>query len=78
MPAALIAQLIIVLGPPAIGFITGLIAKWETGTPVTQTEWNTMTSALSQTAADRMKANLIASGIDPTSPQGIAMLALAK
>lgn len=78
MPAALIAQLIITLGPSALSLVTGLIAKWETNTPVTSTEWASMTAATTQTAADRMKANLIASGIDPTSPQGIAMLALAK
>lgn len=78
MPAALIAQLIIALGPSAISLITGLISKWETGTPVTATEWSSMTTAISQTASDRMKAQLITAGIDPASPQGVAMLALAK
>lgn len=76
MPVALIIPLLTTFGPPAIALITALITKWETNGSVTSAEWLTLSAALTQTAKDRMTLQLIAAGIAPTSPQGIALLAL--
>lgn len=76
MPVALIITLLTTLGPPAVQLITALIAKWETNGAVTSAEWSTLSAALAQTAKDRMKLQLTAAGIDPSSPQGVALLAL--
>ena len=78
MPIALIVQLLTTFGPGAVQLITSLIAKWETNGTVTAAEWATLTASLTQTAQSRMLAQLTAAGIDPASPQGVAMLALAK
>ena len=78
MSAAAIIILLQQFGPPAIGLVEMLIAKAEAGQSVTLAEWQAQQTSLSQTAADRMKAQLIAAGIDPASPQGVQMLALAK
>ena len=65
-------------GPAAVQLITSLITKWETNGSVTSAEWAALVASLNQSAKDRMTAKLITAGIDPTSPQGIAMLALAQ
>jgi hypothetical protein len=78
MPIALIVQLLTVLGPPAITLIDGLITKWSTNGAVTPEEWALLSAALKVSASDHMKAQLTAAGIDPTSPQGLIMLGLAK
>ena len=65
-------------GPSAVQLITALIDKWETNSTVTAAEWATLSAALTQTAKDRMKLQLIAAGIDPASPQGVALLALVQ
>jgi hypothetical protein len=78
MPVALVISLLTTFGPSAVQLITSLISKWETNGSVTAAEWAALTVSLTQTAQDRMKAQLVAAGIDPTSPQGLAMLALAK
>jgi len=76
MPVSLIISLLTTFGPSAVQLITALIAKWETNGSVTSAEWAALSLALTQTAKDRMKAQLIAAGIDPASPQGVALLAL--
>jgi uncharacterized membrane protein YebE (DUF533 family) len=78
MPVSLIISLLTTFGPSAVQLITALIAKWETDGSVTAAEWATLVASLNQSAKDRMTAKLISAGIDPTSPQGIAMLALAQ
>ena len=78
MPVSLIISLLTTFGPSAVQLITALIAKWDTDGSVTAAEWATLVASLNQSAKDRMTAKLIAAGIDPTSPQGIAMLALAQ
>lgn len=65
-------------GPPAVGLIEFLIKKFETGGAVTSDEWAAQQAALKLTAADVMLAQLKSAGIDPASPQGVAMLALTK
>ena len=76
MPASLIISLLTTFGPDAVKLITALIAKWESNGSVTSAEWAALSASLTQTAKDRMTAKLIAAGIDPASPQGVAMLAL--
>ena len=78
MPIALIVSLLSTFGPGAVQLITSLIAKWETSGVVTAAEWAALTASLSQSAQDRMLLQLKSAGIDPTSLQGITMLALAK
>lgn len=78
MEALAIIGLIEEFGPPAINLVEMLITKAEAKQSVSLVEWQAQQAALTQTAADRMKINLAAAGIDPASPQGAAMLALAK
>ena len=78
MPASLIVQLLATFGPPAVNAIDTLITKWQTNGVVTAEEWAALSASLKQSASDRMKAQLVAAGIDPASPQGQALLALAK
>lgn len=78
MSAALIAQLLATFGPSAVQLIDQLIVKIETKGDVTVDEWKTMRVAAQQTAKDRMLLQLQAAGIDPTSAQGVAMLAAAS
>jgi sensor domain CHASE-containing protein len=78
MPVSLIITLLTTFGPSAVQLITSLINKWETNGTVTAAEWATLSASLTQTAKDRMKLQLTAAGIDPASPQGVALLALVQ
>ena len=78
MPIALIVQLLTTFGPSAVQLISTLISTWESNGIVTAAQWTTLAASLTLTAQDQMKKQLLAAGIDPTSPQGIAMLNLAK
>jgi hypothetical protein len=78
MNPILIAQLLVTFGPPAITLIDDLIKKIETKGDVTAAEWQTISTDVRRTAKDRMLVTLQTAGIDPTSPQGVAMLAAAS
>lgn len=78
MPTQLIVQLLATFGPPAIALIDQLIAQWQANGPVTAEQWAALSAQLKQNAAARMTAVLAAQGIDPASPQGKALLALAS
>jgi hypothetical protein len=67
-----IAQLIINVGIPAT---QKLVALWESKAQVTAAALNDLIALESQTARDRMLLTLKAQGIDPASPQGLALLA---
>lgn len=69
-----IAQLIITIGMPAVEKV---IANWENKTPVTLAEFQNLRAAAQQTAKDRMLKTLATLGIDPASPQGVALVASA-
>lgn len=71
----MIAQLIIQVGWP---MAQSIIAKIQSGVAVTPTDWAALLAMSQQTAQDLMLAQLKAAGIDPASPQGISLLALAK
>lgn len=78
MTPALIAQLLATFGPPAIQLIDELFVKIETKGDVTSTEWQTLSASVRQTGKDRMLVVLKTAGIDPASPQGVALLAAAS
>ncbi|MDE2097292.1 MAG: hypothetical protein KGL39_08625 [Patescibacteria group bacterium] len=78
MPAALIAQLIATLGPSALQLIDTLVANWTNPAGITPAQWQALSASLKQTSTDRMTAALTEAGIDPSSPQGQKLLALAK
>ena len=71
----MIAQLIIQVGwPMAQQIITNIQSKNN----VTPADWSALLALAQQTAADRMTLQLKAAGIDPTSPNAVALLALVK
>ncbi|HSS99979.1 MAG TPA: hypothetical protein VLK33_23250 [Terriglobales bacterium] len=78
MPITLIVQLLTTFGPSAVSLIDKLVVKWETGGTVTAAEWSEIRTLALQSARDRMTAMLAKSGIDPASPQGVALLAAAS
>ena len=78
MPVALIIQLITTFGPGAVKLISTLIAKFEANGTVTAAEWAALEADLKLTAADHMKSQLAASGIDINSPEATALLAMTK
>lgn len=78
MPVTLIVQLLATFGPSAVALIDKLIAKWETNGAVTAQEWAELRQLATQSAKDRMTAQLQAAGIDPASAQGQALLAAAS
>lgn len=78
MSAALIAQLLATFGPSAIALIDGLIKKIEAKGDVTADEWTTLTADVRVTSKDVMLKALATAGVDPTSQQGIALLAAAS
>jgi len=67
-----VANLIVSIGVPAA---QKLVALWESKAQVTAAALNDLITAESQTARDRMLLTLKAQGIDPASPQGLALLA---
>lgn len=79
MPAGLLSVLSLILpelekyGPMAISAIIGIFTS---STAPTQAQWDALIAATSVTARDQMLAVLKAHGIDPASPQGVALLAL--
>jgi hypothetical protein len=76
MSAALIIQLLTTFGPSAVNLVTTLINQIESNQSVTAAQWATLAAALQQTARDRLTLQLQSAGIDPTSTQGVALLAL--
>jgi hypothetical protein len=75
MSGVVIAQLILQYGIPAAEAIWKMV---QSTTPPTQSDWDSLKALTSQTAKDRTLAQLKAAGIDPTSPQGVALLALVS
>lgn len=78
MNPALIAQLLATFGPSAITLIDGLIKKIEAKGDVTSDEWAILSSDVRKSSSDVMLEALKEAGIDPTSQQGITLLAAAK
>lgn len=78
MNPALIAQLLATFGPSAISLIDGLIKKIETKGDVTAEEWEVLSADVRVSSKDVMLEALKQAGIDPASPQGIALLTAAS
>lgn len=78
MSIAVIIQLLETFGPSGVQLVTFLINKWETNGAVTSAEWAAVTASAALTAKDQMTSMLTKAGIDPASPQGVALLALVK
>lgn len=74
MTWAMIAQLIIQVGWP---MAQQIIANVQSKAEVTPENWAALLAMSQQTAKDRMLLQLQAAKIDPASPQGVALLALA-
>ena len=77
MGIAQIIQLLITFGPSAVQLIDQIYAKFQNKSDVTAAEWAELRVFASQSAQDRMKAQLLAAGVDLNSPQAVALLALA-
>jgi hypothetical protein len=75
MPIATLVPLLVQYGLP---FVTQLISMIEAGgtTPVTSAQWAALVALAQQNAQSKMLEVLQAQGIDPTSAQGKAFLAL--
>ena len=78
MEVSEILMLINTFGPGAITLIDGLIAKIEAKGTVSSTEWITLSAGVRLSAKDVMAGVLQKAGIDPASPQGVALLAAAS
>lgn len=70
-----VAELAIQYGLP---LAEDLIKKWENKTPVSLAAFQELKALSAQTAADRMKAQLVAAGIPLDSPQALALIAQAS
>jgi hypothetical protein len=53
-----------------------IFQKWQAGGVATQADFDEIRAKATQTAADRTRARLIANGIEPTSAEGLKILAL--
>lgn len=51
-------------------------AKWSSNSAPSQADWDQLKQLASQNAKQQMTQALIRNGIDPASPQGVALLAL--
>lgn len=71
--ALLILGYIDKLGPPIVAAVVKMFT--QPGGP-TQSDWDNLLKLTSTTARQQMLQVLQAHGIDPASPQGIALLAL--
>jgi hypothetical protein len=75
MPWSAIVPLIIQFGIPLAEQIWKNVTS---GKDVTQADWDSLKALASQTAADRMRANLVAAGIPLDSEQAKTLIALAS
>jgi hypothetical protein len=75
MTWAMIAQLIIQVGWP---MAQQIITNIQSNAAVTPQDWAALLAMSQQTAKDRMLLQLKAANIDPASPQGVSLLALAS
>lgn len=78
MPAALIVQLITVLGPGALELITALINKWENNQNITAAEWAALIADAKLSAEDVMKQRIQAAGIALDDPKAVALINQVK
>jgi hypothetical protein len=70
--------LIPIIGQYGLPLAEALFKKWESNATPTQADFDELRLLGSQSAKDRMKAQLAQAGIAESSPQGIALLALVS
>lgn len=75
MSAAVIAGLIVQYGIPFVEYLITLIAN---KTEVTAAEWANLKMLASIDAKSELLDRLKVAGVDPASPQGVALLALVS
>lgn len=73
---ALLLQLLPVVLPYGVQAVTQLIKIFSSSTAPTQADWDALVALTQTTARQQMLATLQKHGIDPASPQGVALLAL--
>lgn len=59
-----------------VKFAQQLYTNMTQGTPPTDAQWATLNTLAEQNAKSQMLLALARNGVDPTSPQGVALLAL--
>lgn len=72
------ATLIPIIAQYGLPFAEALFQKWTSGATPTQADFDQLRAMINTNATAIMTAQLKAAGIDPTSAQGLAMLALVK
>ncbi len=72
MPIATLIPLLITYGIP---FVDKIIGMWTSKADVTQADWDSLKALAQNTAKSQMLDALHRAGIDPASPQGVALLA---
>lgn len=70
------ASLIPIIVQYGLPYAEKLWTLWSSSSVPTQADFDTLRQLASQTATDRMKANLVAAGISLESDQAKALLAL--
>lgn len=75
MGAAEIAGLVLQYGIPFTEYVIQLI---QNKTEVTATEWANLKMLASVSAKSELMDRLKSAGVDPASPQGVALLALVN
>lgn len=75
MDWSIIANLIINIGVPAT---EKLIKLWESKAEVTLAEFQSVRSSASENVTDEATSLLKSAGIDPASPQAVALLKLVS
>lgn len=74
MSWTILIPLIVQYGVPAV---EKLWALTQANAAPTQADWDALKTLTTQTAKQQMALALTRNGIDPLSPQGVALLALA-
>lgn len=72
------ATLIPLIAQYGLPYVEQLWKLWTSNSTPTQADFDNLRALASQSAADRMKANLVAAGIDLSSPQAIQLISLAS
>lgn len=71
MPISVLIPLLIQYGFP---FVEKVIGLWTSKSTVTLEDWNSLKELAQNNARTQMLAALSRAGIDPASPQGVALL----
>lgn len=72
------AQIAILVAQYGVPFVEYLITLINNKTTVTATEWANLMALSGKTAKSELTLRLVAAGVDPASPQGVALLALVS